>query len=165
MDQPAEPTTNVVEETLRSPATIDTPGSASKPNVMGQTANLIGRQAVLVLMALAANIIAARTLAPDGRGALAFALQAAYMVSFGILLGTEKAVAVVMPGEGIEHGVPSIWSTVWRRAVAVFLVGLILGGLLTAYFLMSGNIFGAVIFGMLAFQNWKGAQGQRPTFP
>ncbi len=47
----------------------------------------------------------------------------------------------------------------------VFMIGLILGALLAAYFLMNGSIFGAVIFGMLAFQNWKGTQGKRPTFP
>lgn len=100
------------------------PPAKTNQRVVGQTINLVGRQAVLVLMSLAANIIAARTLAPEGRGALAFALQASYMVSFGILLGTEKAVAVVMPGAGIERGVPSIWRTSWRRSVFVALVGI-----------------------------------------
>jgi stage IV sporulation protein FB len=52
-----------------------------------------------------------------------------------------------------------------QRVRTVFIVGLALGGLLAAYSLMNGNIFGAVIFGMLAFQNWKGLQGQRPSFP
>lgn len=99
--------------------------SGTGERVAGQTANLILRQAVLVLMALGANIIAARTLAPEGRGALAFALQAAYMVSFAILLGTEKAVAVVIPGEGIDRGVPAIWSTTWKRTIGVAVVGLL----------------------------------------
>ncbi len=47
----------------------------------------------------------------------------------------------------------------------VYLIGLILGGLLASLFLMTGSILGALIFGMLAVQNWKGMQGQRPTFP
>ncbi|MEC5127800.1 M50 family metallopeptidase [Verrucomicrobiales bacterium BCK34] len=52
-----------------------------------------------------------------------------------------------------------------KHTRTVFIIGLGLGGILAAFFLMTGNIFGGVIFGMLAFQNWKGMQGQRPSFP
>ena len=119
-----------VDDLPRTVANPHTPASDAPPsnvpesnapesNVVGQTANLIGRQAVLVVMALAANVIAARVLAPEGRGALAFALQAAYMVSFVILLGTEKAVAVVMPGAPTTRGVPAIWAASWWRGALV----------------------------------------------
>jgi Zn-dependent protease len=55
-----------------------------------------------------------------------------------------------------------------QRRRIVHIVGMILGGLIAVLWISTSGkngIFGALIFGMLAFQNWKGLQGQRPTFP
>lgn len=108
------------------------PARTPAPHVLGQTANLVGRQAAVVAVSLIANVISARTLGADGRGALAFALQAAFMVSFAVLLGTEKAVAVVMPGAPTTRGIPAILSVSWRRAAFTAAVGMAALGLTAA---------------------------------
>lgn len=108
------------------------PARRPAPHVLGQTANLVGRQAAVVAVSLVANVISARTLGADGRGALAFALQAAFMVSFAVLLGTEKAVAVVMPGAPTTRGIPAILSVSWRRAGFTAAVGIVALGLTAA---------------------------------
>jgi len=52
-----------------------------------------------------------------------------------------------------------------QRRRNVYMIGLVLGAIIALFSLTNRNIFGAVIFGMLAYQNWKGLQGQRPSFP
>ena len=106
-------------------------GADASAGVAQQTLSLVGRQGLIVVLALAANIIAARTLLPAGRGALAFGLQVGFLLSFVLLLGSEKALPVVMPGTRIERGLASIWGLAWARAVAIVVIGIVatIGGL------------------------------------
>lgn len=59
---------------------------------------LLTCQLVIGAVAFAANILAARTLDPTGRGELALLLQIAYLSSLGLLLGTDRSVLAVYSG-------------------------------------------------------------------
>ncbi|NND01884.1 MAG: hypothetical protein HKN91_03785 [Acidimicrobiia bacterium] len=95
------------------------------PPVLRQTANLVARTGVVVAVSLIANVISARALGADGRGALAFALQAAFMVSFVVLLGSERAVAVVLPGQPISRSLPAVTSVSRYNAAVTAGVGVV----------------------------------------
>ena len=69
---------------------------ASARRIVGDSASvLLTCQLIVASVAFVANILAARTLEPAGRGELALLLQIAYMSSLGLLLGTDRSVVVV----------------------------------------------------------------------
>ncbi|MGI9612528.1 MAG: lipopolysaccharide biosynthesis protein [Acidimicrobiales bacterium] len=98
-------------------------GPDASSAIVQQTLNLVGRQGLIVILALAANIIAARTLLPAGRGALALGLQLAFLASFVILLGSEKALPVVVPGARLDRTLAMIWGLARLRASLVLALG------------------------------------------
>jgi O-antigen/teichoic acid export membrane protein len=59
---------------------------------------LLLTQIVFAGAAFVANILAARTMGPSGRGELALLLQLAYFGSLGVLLGTDRSVVAVYTG-------------------------------------------------------------------
>ncbi len=63
---------------------------------------------------LVANLIAARALGPAGRGSLAAALQVSYLLAFFVLLGLDRATAVVAPGR-VANEMLSIGTRLMRR--------------------------------------------------
>jgi O-antigen/teichoic acid export membrane protein len=63
----------------------------------GGSALLMG-QLVAGVVAFAVNILAARALAPQGRGELALLLQIAYLTSLGLLLGCDRSLVTVYAG-------------------------------------------------------------------
>ncbi|MGH3778294.1 MAG: lipopolysaccharide biosynthesis protein [Pseudonocardiaceae bacterium] len=72
---------------------------ASARRIVGDPASvLLTCQLIVAAVAFVANILAARTLEPAGRGELALLLQIAYMSSLGLLLGTDRSVVVVYAG-------------------------------------------------------------------
>ncbi|MGH4010506.1 MAG: lipopolysaccharide biosynthesis protein [Pseudonocardiaceae bacterium] len=82
-----------------SPATM----MASARRVIGDPASvLLTCQLIVAAVAFVANILAARTLEPAGRGELALLLQIAYMSSLGLVLGTDRSVVVVYTGTPVR---------------------------------------------------------------
>jgi O-antigen/teichoic acid export membrane protein len=63
----------------------------------GVAPQLLAAQLATALASLAINIVAARTMGPDGRGTLALALQLAYVVTTLCTLGVDKAYPAVRP--------------------------------------------------------------------
>ena len=63
---------------------------------------LLTAQLVVAAVAFLANVLAARALAPTGRGELALLLQIGYLASLGLLLGTDRSVVVVYSGERLH---------------------------------------------------------------
>jgi O-antigen/teichoic acid export membrane protein len=59
---------------------------------------LLVAQLAVAAAAFVANIVAARALAPSGRGELALLLQVGYLCSLGLLLGTDRSVVAVYTG-------------------------------------------------------------------
>lgn len=62
------------------------------------TTTLLAFQALTAGTAFVANIAAARTLEPAGRGELALLLQIAYLATLGVLLGTDRSVVTTCSG-------------------------------------------------------------------
>lgn len=76
---------------------------ASARRIVGDPASvLLTCQLIVAAVAFVANILAARTLDPSGRGELALLLQIAYMSSLGLLLGTDRSVVVVYAGTPVR---------------------------------------------------------------
>jgi O-antigen/teichoic acid export membrane protein len=63
---------------------------------------LLTCQLIVAAVAFVANILAARTLEPSGRGELALLLQIAYLSSLGLVLGTDRSVIVVYAGTPVR---------------------------------------------------------------
>jgi O-antigen/teichoic acid export membrane protein len=63
----------------------------------GIAPQLLAAQLATALASLAINIVAARTMGPEGRGALALALQLAYVATALCTLGVDKAYPAVRP--------------------------------------------------------------------
>ncbi|MGH3479781.1 MAG: hypothetical protein ACRDQD_23450, partial [Nocardioidaceae bacterium] len=76
---------------------------ASARRIVGDPASvLLTCQLIVAAVAFVANILAARTLDPAGRGELALLLQIAYMSSLGLVLGTDRSVVVVYAGTPVR---------------------------------------------------------------
>ncbi len=76
---------------------------ASARRVVGDPASvLLTCQLIVAAVAFVANILAARTLEPSGRGELTLLLQIAYLSSLGLLLGTDRSVVVVYAGTPVR---------------------------------------------------------------
>jgi O-antigen/teichoic acid export membrane protein len=76
---------------------------ASARRILGDPASvLLTCQLIAAAVAFVANILAARTLQPSGRGELALLLQIAYMSSLGLVLGTDRSVIVVYAGTPVR---------------------------------------------------------------
>jgi len=71
--------------------------------IVGDPASvLLTCQLIASAVAFVANILAARTLEPSGRGELALLLQIAYLSSLGLVLGTDRSVVVVYAGTPVR---------------------------------------------------------------
>lgn len=71
--------------------------------IVGDPASvLLTCQLIAAAVAFVANILAARTLEPSGRGELALLLQIAYLSSLGLVLGTDRSVVVVYAGTPVR---------------------------------------------------------------
>ncbi len=76
---------------------------ASARRIVGDPAAvLLTCQLIAAAVAFVANILAARTLAPSGRGELALLLQIAYLSSLGLVLGTDRSVVAVYAGTPVR---------------------------------------------------------------
>ncbi|MDQ1669006.1 MAG: hypothetical protein QOE40_1067 [Actinomycetota bacterium] len=62
------------------------------------SSSLLLAQLAVATAAFIANVLAARGLAPDGRGELALLLQIAYLSSLGLLLGADRSTVAVFGG-------------------------------------------------------------------
>jgi O-antigen/teichoic acid export membrane protein len=62
------------------------------------SSSLLLAQLAVATAAFVANVLAARGLAPDGRGELALLLQIAYLSSLGLLLGADRSIVAVFGG-------------------------------------------------------------------
>ena len=82
--------------------TLSTKATSRRASIRGAltdtTTALLGFQALTAVTAFVANIAAARTLEPAGRGELALLLQIAYLATLGVLLGTDRSVVATCSG-------------------------------------------------------------------
>ncbi|MGH3935562.1 MAG: hypothetical protein ACRDS1_11410, partial [Pseudonocardiaceae bacterium] len=89
--------------TQSSPPGAGIAAMASARRIVGDPASvLLTCQLIVAAVAFVANILAARTLEPSGRGELALLLQIAYLSSLGLLLGTDRSVVVVYAGTPVR---------------------------------------------------------------
>lgn len=82
------------------------PGVAAAPlrRIIGDRSTLVLlAQVSVAVVALAANVLASRTLQAAGRGELALLLQLAYLASLGIVLGTDRSLVAVCTGAPIRQ--------------------------------------------------------------
>jgi O-antigen/teichoic acid export membrane protein len=83
----------------------------------GVGSQLLAAQLATALASLAINIVAARTMGPEGRGTLALALQLAYVVTTLCTLGVDKAYPAVRP-HGQQPDLKSAHGDLVRLVVA-----------------------------------------------
>jgi O-antigen/teichoic acid export membrane protein len=110
------------------------------------SAGLLAAQLVVAGVAFLANVLAARALAPSGRGELALLLQIGYLASLGLLLGTDRSVVAVFTGS--SAGVTArafarllAWPTVAALAgllVAAAITGTAASGVLGDWWVVGG---------------------------
>ncbi len=118
----------------------------SAASARSQVSHAVASHGVVLLLSILTNIIAARTLDPSQRGALAAGMQAAFFLSTFLLLGIDKSVPIVFNEQKMDKTIPFVWLAASRQGA----VALIIGALMTVVGLTAdlGRLDPIFVFGL-----------------
>ena len=95
----------------------------SAASARSQVSHAVASHGVVLLLSILTNIIAARTLDPSQRGALAAGMQAAFFLSTFLLLGIDKSVPIVFNEQKMDKTIPFVWLAASRQGAVALLIG------------------------------------------
>lgn len=86
---------------------------------------LLTAQLVLASAAMVANVLAARGLAPSGRGEIALLLQLSYLCTAAVLLGSDRSFVLSYHGASPHEAVRGYLHLLWRPALVALCAALV----------------------------------------
>ena len=87
--------------------------------VRDPSTSLLLSQVVVATAAMVANVLAARGLAPSGRGEIALLLQLSYVCTVGVLLGSDRSFVLTYHGRPPADAVRGYVGLLWRPALVL----------------------------------------------